>query len=714
MRNVVKYIMQAGLVVCLMLFFLVGCDKENDFYEVGRQPVFLTSPENGAIWTLNYQKPDSMYLFSWESKRQFIYFNLVIGLDNEFAGKKVEVSTGIKRDFYLSTMKVDSILSSMDIGIGETTNVYWTVNVVDPETGWCEGVHKLTITRCNLPTNVILLNQPEATGEVILDKENPEGEVTFSWSCKTHVNDYVLHISTNESFEDELQIECGNGQSYSFTNQYLDEWLQEQKVDLGKSTLLYWKVTGTGNLNNPIENSAVREISMTRFIREPAKVTLLSPENESTVFLESEHAEDLFEFKWKCDTTGVSFKIKLYDAEFDIVEVFDAGEKTSFSMQQQDLDMLLNLNFGMVASQKKKLYWEVIPNDPLRAVAEEKGEFIIRRFASAVQAQPISLINFPVDATSYVLSYQTPDDILTNVTWDCNVRNVTYAIEYSLNQDMSQSKIKALSISKSVDFTHSLLDELLSELNASYLTRTVYWRITSTVDVMTEASDIHSLVLTGMMKPLVDLRDAAKPETYPVVKIGNSLWIAENLRATCYSDGTEFTTIDLPSRTYTDGAVSDPEVIGQYYTWPTALRDWQRATTSEDTKIQGVCPNGWHISTMSEWKELLNTYPAEPSIHLKSTQYWNNLSDITNDSGLSLVPAGQFWHGNVPTPDLGGGDGKAGYWTTTIGSETTAYMYEVFDWSRDVTPWHYLSRPWVEGDGTASKMVNVRCVRTLE
>ena len=48
-------------------------------------------------------------------------------------------------------------------------------------------------------------------------------------------------------------------------------------------------------------------------------------------------------------------------------------------MQQQDLDMLLNLNFGMVASQKSKLYWEVIPNDPLRAVAEEKGEFIIRR-----------------------------------------------------------------------------------------------------------------------------------------------------------------------------------------------------------------------------------------------------------------------------------------------------------------------------------------------
>ena len=68
MRNVVKYIMQAGLVVCLMLFFLVGCDKENDFYEVGRQPVFLTSPENEAIWTLNYQKPnDSLFILIWLS-----------------------------------------------------------------------------------------------------------------------------------------------------------------------------------------------------------------------------------------------------------------------------------------------------------------------------------------------------------------------------------------------------------------------------------------------------------------------------------------------------------------------------------------------------------------------------------------------------------------------------------------------------------------------
>lgn len=712
MRNIVKHLIQAGLAACMLLVFLVGCDKENDFYEVGRQPVFLTSPENEEVWTLDYQKPDTMYLFSWESRRQFIYFNLIIGLDSEFAGKKVEVSAGIKRDFPLSTMKVDSILSSMDIGIGKTTDVYWTVDVIDPETGWCDGVHKLTVTRCALPTNVILLNQPAASGNVVLDKKAPEEEVLFDWSCKTAVKDYTLYISTDkESFEDALKVECGSEQSHSFTSLYLDEWLQGQKVDLGESIPLYWKVTGTGNLNNPIEDSAVREISMVRFIRDPVQVTLLSPESgDNPLLLEIEHAEDPFGFEWKCDTTGVSFKIKLYDEEFKKEKILDAGENKSLSMKQEEMDALLDQTFGMVSSQKKKLCWEVIPNDPLRAVATEKGEFVIRRFAAAAQAQPITLGDAPADGTSYTLSNQTPDVALANVTWSCSAQNVVYAIEYSLHSDMSLSERKTLSTSKSVDFTPKLLDDLLTELGASYLTRTVYWRIISKIDMMTEPSAIHNLILTGMMKPLVDIRDANNPETYQVVKIGNSLWMAENLRATCYSDGEPFTMVDLPSVTYTGGAVSDPDVIGQYYTWPTALRNWQQATESEATKIQGVCPDGWHISTMTEWKEVMGLYPM--SSKLKSTHYWGNSG--TNDSGLNLVPGGQFWHGKVSAPDTGGSDGKAGYWTTTVGSATTAYMYEIFDWSNDITPWHYTSRPWSEGDTTASKMVNVRCVRTLE
>lgn len=56
-------------------------------------------------------------------------------------------------------------------------------------------------------------------------------------------------------------------------------------------------------------------------------------------------------------------------------------------------------------------------------------------------------------------------------------------------------------------------------------------------------------------------------------------------------------------------------------------------------------------------------------------------------------------------------DDKASFWTTTKTDATTAQMFEVFGWSNEIVPWNFNSRPWSEGDGTASMLVNVRCVR---
>lgn len=710
MKKMIKHL---GIVAGLMLAVLFGCDNDNDFYEVGRQQVFLTYPQQDTLWVLDYQKPDTLYRFAWESKRQYIYFDLVFGLDAEFSGKTAVVPTGIKRENFYTTIKLDSILSSMDIGIGEKRDIYWTVKVLDEEAGWCDDIRKISITRCDLPANVILLSEPAAEAEVALNKEEPEGLVTFSWDCKAEVKDYTLFLSFNEEFENPVEIKCGSAKSYDFTAGYLDNLMQEQGAELGESTPVYWKVTGTGTSINPIENSAAREISVKRFSRDPVEVTIVSPVQGSTILLEVDYADELFEFKWECDTTGVSFQIKLYDAELGVIETFDAGENNSFSISQSDFDLLLEQKYEMVASQKKKMFWELIPSDPLRAVSETVGEFTIRRFAAVIAAQPIVFTNAPADGTTYTLSYATPDAVLASLTWDCGARNVTYALEYSLNPDMSNSKIKPLTMSKSVDFTHALLDDMLSDVDGSYLTKTLYWRITTTVSVTTEPTEIRSMNLTGMLKPFVDKRDPASSETYQVVKIGNDFWMAENMRATKYSDGTAFTTVDLDVRQFLGGAVSDPKLIGYHYTWPTALRNYDLASTSETTVIQGICPPGWHISTMKEWKDLIAVYPGGAAAEVKKPGYWQDASATTNNSGLSVVPGGQYWHGNYGgDPDGAGRDGKAGFWTTTVGSAaTTAYMYEVFNdrWNPD--PWAYNARPWSEGDSTASKSVKVRCVR---
>lgn len=707
-----KMIRNAILAVTGILIVLVSCNTENDFYEVGRQPVFLKYPSKDTTWVLNYQKPDSLYRFSWESKRNYIEYNLVFSLSEDMSTQKVEVAAGIKTDFYLTTMQVDSILSSMNIGIGEQHTIYWSIDVVDQEAGWCDEIRKLTITRCDLPTNVIMLDSPSSLAELTLDKANPENLITFSWTCQTEVKDYVLEMSFDSNFDNVIQIENGSEKSHEFSNKYFDDMLKNHGVTLGQSIPLYWRVKGTGNLNNPIENSAKREISIRRFARDPAQVTLTTPAEGSTVLLALESASDMFQFKWSCDTTGVSYKVKVYDKELNVSVEFDAGSNKSYSISQIDFDQLLEQKFEMVASQKKKIYWEVIPNDPLRAVSKHTGTFTVRRFLAVTAAPKIKLTALPTDATAYTLNVSTPTTNLTTVNWDCSATGVTYAIEYSLNADMTHSKVKELTTNKTVGFTHSLLDDMLSDLGASYWTKTVYWRIVTTVAVMTEPSDIHNMKLTGMIKPLVDKRDASFPQTYPVTKIGNNFWMGANLRATKYSDGTAFTTVDLASKTYTGGAVTDANVIGQYYTWPTALRTWQSAGSSENSIIQGVCPDGWHVSTLADWNALISTLSPNPAKKVKSTQYWNNQWEVTNSSGLNLVPGGVFWHGNVGAPDNADSGGKSGYWTTTVGSSTTAYMVEIFDWnSNDIVPWHYLSRPWSEGDGTASKMVNVRCVR---
>ena len=713
MRHIITFF---SSVLILLTILLGGCNTENDFYEVGRQPVQIVYPLNDTIWKLNYQKPDSLYRFSWKCKRNYIDYNLQFSLHSDMS-QPVSVPTGIKRDYYLTTMQMDSVLSSLNIEIGASTILYWSVEVVKEEDGWCDETRKLNITRCNLPTNVILLESPDSQNEIQLDKTAPEDEILFTWNCQTEVKDYTLYLSVNEEFEDPIKVECGNSKSHAFTHQYLDELLKENSIYFGESKAIYWKVTGTGNLNNPIEGSAVRSTTFIRYQRDPMPVNLKTPANNSVLSLAVETANENVKFEWECDTTGVSYKLHLFDTELGVTYDINCGENQSFSFTQVEFDQLLEQKFEMVAAQKKKIYWKVIVDDPLRAVSEETNLFTVRRFMPIVAAAPIQLTSGPADNTSYTLIYAQSANTLFAASWNCTMSNITYAIECSLQSDMKQSVTKPLNNNKNFSFTQGLLDDILTDLGAAYQTKKVYWRITSTVNIQTEPSEVRSLTLTGMIKPFIDKRDAARPETYQVVKVGNAVWMAENLRATKYADGAAFKTVDLPSKTYTGGAVSDPQVIGQYYTWPTAVRRMSECSTSETTQVQGVCPDGWHVSNMKDWKDMITALsvapnPASPALKAKHKQYWQTNADITNSSGLGFVPGGVFWHGNVGVPDMATSAGKAGYWTTTVGEATTAYMYEIFDWDySNMVPWHYLSRPWSEGDGTASKMVNVRCVR---
>ena len=70
--------------------------------------------------------------------------------------------------------------------------------------------------------------------------------------------------------------------------------------------------------------------------------------------------------------------------------------------------------------------------------------------------------------------------------------------------------------------------------------------------------------------------------------------------------------------------------------WLPCCEGWvQVATAADGTQtVQGVCPEGWHVSTMQEWKAV-QAAADYSAARVKSAQYWTG-STGTNDTGLSI------------------------------------------------------------------------------
>lgn len=94
---------------------------------------------------------------------------------------------------------------------------------------------------------------------------------------------------------------------------------------------------------------------------------------------------------------------------------------------------------------------------------------------------------------------------------------------------------------------------------------------------------------------------------YDAVKIGDQVWMAENLRTTHYADGTaipaggDATSSDEPYY-YVNPSV-DAAVYGYYYNWRAAMHE-SESSSANPSGVQGVCPTGWHLPSDAEWTQL--------------------------------------------------------------------------------------------------------------
>ena len=180
------------------------------------------------------------------------------------------------------------------------------------------------------------------------------------------------------------------------------------------------------------------------------------------------------------------------------------------------------------------------------------------------------------------------------------------------------------------------------------------------------------------------MTDSRDNKVYKTVKIGNQVWMAENLN---YADSVKTPSLLERSWCY-DNKAENCAVTGRLYTWAAAIDSVKLATDADNpqdcgfdktwnctlpAKVQGICPDGWHLPTQEEWITLFAEVGGELGAGkiLKAQTGWYDSGNGTDSVGFSALPAGGRGNGGQF-----GADGNFAYfWCTNYsGPYYASYM----------------------------------------
>jgi uncharacterized protein (TIGR02145 family) len=166
--------------------------------------------------------------------------------------------------------------------------------------------------------------------------------------------------------------------------------------------------------------------------------------------------------------------------------------------------------------------------------------------------------------------------------------------------------------------------------------------------------------------------------TYNVVKIGDQIWMAENLRVTHYPNGDPIPHVTDSAAwvNLTDSDTADAycwfdndeqyaAVHGALYTYSAAIGDnW----TKDNNINQGVCPDGWHLPSFNEFMILVDLLGGEDvaggKLKEKGILHWEEPNEgATNESGFTATPTGRRNYDNATFTGL---NTTAYFWIRTI------------------------------------------------
>ncbi len=176
-----------------------------------------------------------------------------------------------------------------------------------------------------------------------------------------------------------------------------------------------------------------------------------------------------------------------------------------------------------------------------------------------------------------------------------------------------------------------------------------------------------------------------KPFTCKEAKIGNQIWMAENLKITKFRNGDPIPEANTkqewayaeknaqPAWCYVEGDPTTSNKFGVLYNWY-AVND-----------PRGLAPEGWHIPSNNEWNVIIDFLGGKEVAggKMKSKEGWEGGFNGSNSSGFNGLPSG-FCAG-----DYFRRIGVYGYWWSSSEHDSSNTWYYSLSWGRQLDITYY-------------------------
>ena len=173
------------------------------------------------------------------------------------------------------------------------------------------------------------------------------------------------------------------------------------------------------------------------------------------------------------------------------------------------------------------------------------------------------------------------------------------------------------------------------------------------------------------------MKDSRDGHEYRIVKIGDQVWMAENLDFEYRVKPTDGDPVVYGNNCYLNNCYSDSSMLfGRYYSWAAAMDSagiysangrgcGAGVSCLPAYPVQGICPEGWHLPDSTEWEQLYSAMERDADGML--AEGWMNIgAKLTSDNyGFSVYQAGHYEYSRSTFENIGW---YANFWSATEGS----------------------------------------------